>query len=303
MRSVNSERLRSAQARGVSASPGPSRWAFRMTRAWKKAWVRQLVMCGLPMVLVVGVGLRLAADPSVHAWVATQKANVIARLSERPEFMIAAVEVSGASPEVTREVREVAAVSPGMSSLVLKVAELKPRIEALGPVKAAHVTLGSDGVLKIHVTERVPAALWRQRDGRLWLVDRDGALVARAMTRRGYPELPVMLGKGAPDAVPEALDLMAAGQEIRDRLRAFVRVGERRWDLVLDEELRIMLPEENSSAALSRVMAWHYGEDVLDRGLGAIDMRLEDRPTLRMTPEAHEAHRLRSAAGESGEDT
>lgn len=319
MRSMNLERMRAAQARdkavgsgqasgqasGAAAgpAPGPSRWAFRATRAWKKLWVRQLVLGVVPLVLLVGIGLRLAADPGVHAWAAAQKEAVIGKLSERPEFAIQAVHVTGASADVTREVTEVANVFPGMSSLLIKVADLQATVEELGPIKAAHVTLGSDGVLKIHVTERIPAALWRTDEDLLWLVDREGALIQRAITRRGYPELPVVLGEGAPDAVAEALDLMAAGEEIRERLRAFVRVGERRWDLVLDRDLRIMLPEQEPGAALSRVMAWHYGEDVLDRGLAAIDMRIGERPVLRMTEEAAEAHRLRSVAGESGEDT
>lgn len=323
MRSMNMDRLRATQARekaplpgaasrstlkpasrsASGSAPGPSRWTYRVTRAWKKPLVRQLVLGVLPLAVLVGAGLRLAADADVHAWVGAQKNAVIAKLSERPEFAIQAVHVAGASEEVTRAVVEVANVAPGMSSLRIKVAALKAEVEKLGAVKAAHVTLASDGVLKIHVTERIPAALWRTDEDLLWLVDREGALIQRAITRRGYPELPVVLGTGAPGAVAEALDLMAAGDEVRERLRAFVRVGERRWDLVLNRDLRIMLPEREPGAALSRVMAWHYGEDVLDRGLTAIDLRVGARPVLRMTEEAAEAHRLRSVAGESGEDT
>ncbi|MFK7943881.1 MAG: cell division protein FtsQ/DivIB, partial [Paracoccaceae bacterium] len=190
MRSMSEERMRAAQSRPSNVGPGPSRLAFKAARAWKKVWVRQLVLGAVPLAIVVGLGVRLAADPAVHAWVAAQKDAVIARLSERPEFAIKAVHVTGASSDVTREVTEVAAITPGMSSLRLKLADLQPLIEAIGPVKAAHVTLSSDGVLNIHVTERVPAALWRDGADHLWLVDREGALISRAVTRRGYPDLP-----------------------------------------------------------------------------------------------------------------
>lgn len=308
MRALSTERLRvrqagsTAQGRTGAAGPGPSRWAYRLARLWKKTWVRQAVLGGVPLAVLVALGVRLAADPEVHAWVAAQKDAVIARLSERPEFSIQAVHVTGASPDLTREVAEVAAVSPGTSSLRLNLGELQPRIEALGPVKAAHVTLGSDGVLKIHVTERIPAALWRDGEDRLWLIDREGALIARAVTRLGYPDLPIVLGQGAPVAVAEALEVLATGAEIRGRVRALVRVGARRWDMVLDRDLRIMLPEDAPADALARVMGWRY-DSVMDRGLAVIDMRLGERPTLRMNAEAAEAHRLRNAARADGEDT
>ena len=68
--------------------------------------------------------------------------------------------------------------------------------------------------------------------------------------------------------------------------------------------MTILLPEDGAEEALSRVMAWHYGEKVLDRGLVNIDMRLPDRPTLRMTPEAHEVRRLRDTLRDgTGEET
>src|SRR5690606_6967422 len=101
----------------------------------------------------------------------------------------------------------------------------------------------------------------------------------------------------------EALSLFRAVPDLRPRLRAFVRVGQRRWDVVLDRDLRIMLPERGAEAALARVMALHYGEELLDRDLAAIDMRLGARPTLRLTPDALDILRLREAATGPGKET
>lgn len=302
MRAMRTERPRRA-GKAAGPGPGPSRLHFRAQRAWKKAWVRQCVLVVLPLVLAVGICLRLAADPAVHAQLAEIRAQAIQQLSARPEFSVRELRVTGASEDLERAVHEVVQLTPGMSSLTLKVAELKPGIEALGAVKTAHVTLGSDSVLRVHITERVPAVLWRDSDDKLWLMDREGALIERAVTRLGYPELPVVLGEGAADAVAEGLALLAGAAEIRPRLRALVRVGERRWNLALDRDLTIMLPEEAPAAALSRVIAWHYGEEVLDRDLAVIDMRIAARPTLRMTPEALDIYRLRQAAEDAGEET
>ena len=113
-----------------------------------------------------------------------------------------------------------------------------------------------------------------------------------------------MIGDGAEKAVDQALSLFHSFPDLQPRLRALVRVGERRWNIELDRGLTIMLPEQAPKDALARVMAWHYGEEVLERGLVAVDMRLPDRPTLRMNGKAHEILRLRDAVSDgAGEET
>ncbi|MEC3861953.1 cell division protein FtsQ/DivIB [Mesobacterium sp. TK19101] len=84
-------------------------------------------------------------------------------------------------------------------------------------------------------------------------------------------------------AVPEALALIEAAHPLRDRLRGLVRVGARRWDVVLDRDQRILLPDENPVQALERVIALDQALDMLSRDLVAVDLRLPHRPTLRMT--------------------
>jgi cell division protein FtsQ len=66
----------------------------------------------------------------------------------------------------------------------------------------------------------------------------------------------------------------------------------------------IKLPQTGSIEALSRIMALHYGEELLDRDIAVIDMRLPDRPALRMMPEAAETYQIRKAvAALDGKDT
>jgi len=177
-------------------------------------------------------------------------------------------------------------------------------VGAIGGVRDVQVTLDTDGILDIRVRERHARALWRDAEDGLWRIDNEGVAIGRAFDRAEYPRLPLVLGEGAAEAVAEALAIIAAAPDLRPRVRALVRVGRRRWNVALDRGLTIMLPEDAAGAALSRVMAWHYGDKVLDRGLAVIDMRLPERPTLRMQPRAYEILRLRDALGDgSGEET
>ena len=59
-------------------------------------------------------------------------------------------------------------------------------------------------------------------------------------------------------------------------------MGERRWDVVLDRDQRIMLPETGSVEALEQVIALDQAQDLLARDISVVDMRNAHRPTLRM---------------------
>ena len=67
---------------------------------------------------------------------------------------------------------------------------------------------------------------------------------------------------------------------------ANVRVGERRWDMVLDRDQRLLLPSDRPVQALERLLALDQAEDLLARDLVAIDLRDEKRPVLRLGEDA-----------------
>ncbi len=74
--------------------------------------------------------------------------------------------------------------------------------------------------------------------------------------------------------------------------------------MVLDRDMLVKLPAEKSAEALKQIMALHYAQELLDRDLAVIDMRLPERPALRMNPEAAETYQIRRAvAAVGGEET
>ena len=71
-------------------------------------------------------------------------------------------------------------------------------------------------------------------------------------------------------------------------MRGLIRIGDRRWDVVLDRDQRILWPERKRHAALERVIALQDAQDVLARDVASVDLRLPERPTVRMVPRARE---------------
>ncbi|MDD9977979.1 MAG: cell division protein FtsQ/DivIB, partial [Boseongicola sp.] len=140
------------------------------------------------------------------------------------------------------------------------------------------------------VTARIPVVGWRAEAGLLRLAP-EGPRGSEIAARTERPDLPLIVGVGADAAVGEALGLYAMANPIEERLRGFVRVGERRWDLVFDRQQRVMLPATHPETALAKVIALDTSQDLLARDIAAIDFRNPNRPVLRLTEGALDALR------------
>jgi cell division protein FtsQ len=282
------------QGAPVKRDPAPSRWAYRIHRIWLTPVYRALLRIGLPTFLLLFAAGWYISNPT-NRFAIIETANEIRRSIEtRPEFTVKLMAVEGASPVLDLAIRDIVAVEFPVSSFDLDLEALQANIAAFDVVQNVALRIRPGGVLEIAVTEREPVLVWRHKGG-IDMLDATGHRVASLKDRGARPDLPLIVGQGAGVAVDQALDLLAAADPIAPRLRGLVRVGERRWDLVLDQDQRIMLPDIAPIAALEQVLALDEAQDVLARDLTHIDMRNPARPTLRMTqPAVEELRRIRS---------
>ncbi len=264
----------------VKRDPAPSRLSYKLNRLFMRGGVKLFLRYGLPVLILASVAAFWASDPVRVQEAKDRFAELRRQVEERPEFMVRMMAVENASSPVSADVREVLSLDFPVSSFDLDLDELRDRIEELDAVASAFVHVRGGGVLTVTVTERVPAAVWRNDDG-LELIDPEGHRVVGLASRVERPELPLVVGKGADAAVGEALELFAAAGPIADRLRGFLRVGERRWDVVLTQDQRILLPEVGALQALYRVIALDGTQDLLARDISVVDFRNPQRLVVR----------------------
>jgi len=267
--------------------PAPSRLAYKLNRLMLRRGTRVFLRYGLPVLVVASLGVWWASDEARVQDARDRVAEVRRQIEERPEFMVRMMAVEEASPRVARDVREVLSLDFPVSSFDLDLTALRGRVEELDAVAEAAVRVRTGGVLEIAVVERVPVAVWRDDEG-LVLIDGEGHRVVGIEDRASRSDLPLLVGQGAEDSVAEALVLYGASAPIRDRLRGFLRVGNRRWDVVLDRDQRIHLPERDALRALEKVIALDSAQDLLARDISAVDFRNPHRPVIRLGAAATE---------------
>ncbi|MCE6951646.1 cell division protein FtsQ/DivIB [Cereibacter sphaeroides] len=293
--------MQSLSAPPPRRDPAPSRWAYRAQRLWLTPMFRTSLRVGVPVLAVVAVVALIFASAERRAAMAGAFTGLIDGFQQRPEFMVTLLSIDGASPELSDRIRATLALKLPLSSFDIDLTAARARIESIDAVASAEVRVRSGGVLEVRVTEREPAVIWRREDG-LVLLDETGRRVDDLAFRGERADLAVIAGEGAERAVPEALQILAAAKPILTRVRGLVRMGERRWDIVLDRGQRILLPVEDPVAAVERMIVLDEAQDLLERDVISVDLRIKDRPVLRLAPFALGEIRRARGIDTSGSD-
>lgn len=175
----------------------------------------------------------------------------------------------------------------GGSLLHFSIEEARARIEGLGWVRSASVMRLLPDTISISIREREPAAVW-QLKGVLYLIDDSGAVI-REVDAGEYANQPLIVGAGAPEAAGGVLKALAGKKELQERIYALVRVGERRWDMRLRNDIEIKLPEKNFEDAIADLELLQSAQRTLDQPIKYIDLRDPERMVVKKRNEPDSA--------------
>jgi cell division protein FtsQ len=208
-------------------------------------------------------------------------------LANAAGFRITSVTINGRKQLTQDEVLAIGGVNGRSSLLFLDAASVRDSLKANPWIADATVLKLYPGALQVNITERQPFALW-QENGKLSVIADDGAVLEPYVTRR-FASLPLVVGKGAETRARDFLALVAKYPAVNDQLKAAIFVGERRWNLRFKDGLDIRLPETDVGNALAALVKYDREDKLFSRDITAIDMRLPDRLTVRLSDEAAKA--------------
>lgn len=142
--------------------------------------------------------------------------------------------------------------------------------------------------LKIHLIERKPIAIW-QNKGHFNLINAQGEIISSheiSVEKEGhiFRKLPLIVGEDANKTANLLIETIHSYPKLEERISALMRVGQRRWNIILKNKTVIMLPEGAEKSALAHLETYEEAFQLLDRPIPSIDMRLPDRMTVHLLP-------------------
>lgn len=201
-------------------------------------------------------------------------------------FALEDVQVSGNVETSDIDILQQLGLDGSTSVVAIDAHAARERLMELPWVTDAHVQKIYPRGLMVRLVERKAVGIWQHGDA-LSLIDVRGDVIAPLAGAR-HTDLPLYVGLGADRHSDELEARLLFHPELRARVKAAIRIADRRWDLRLDNGVTISLPEDNVGDALKRFATFEAGRDVLSRDITAVDLRLDDRIALRLSEAALE---------------
>jgi cell division protein FtsQ len=190
-------------------------------------------------------------------------------------FRVDQVLLAGRSHASAEEVKAALAVTQGSPIFSYRLTDLKAQLEKIAEIDTVRITRQLPNQLVVTIEERIPVAWW-QKDGVQRLIDAKGVVLARERYR-GTKGLPVVVGEDAPEHIGALMTLLETTPSLKTDVVAAVRVGARRWNVQLKNEMTVMLPEEKPQEAWERFAKLVEKEALFSKAIRSVDMRIEDR--------------------------
>ena len=258
------------------------------THASKKAKTSQfshrisLILMGIILIISFISAIFVKYKPHAHLLQFGQK--VLDTTAQHLGFVTRQIIIQGQTHLTQEEIMQKAMLSTNVPLHRIKLEEVAQRLSQLSWVEQVFVKRIWPESILIKVIERAPVALW-QMNKKLHLVDKQGnVIIAPSLSKFYY--LPHIMGAKAPLHIHELMKILQSYSLLNQRITSRVFIDERRWDLIIDEKVRIKLPEKNIEKAVAHLETLRKKGHINSDDIISIDLRIEDRTYFELTPSA-----------------
>jgi cell division protein FtsQ len=260
--------------------------------------LRRVALWGAPLALAAGLGAGavLSGATQLHGSSKDFASSVLA-LTGRLGLVVNDIVVEGRATTDTATILDALGARAGTPILAVDPSRAKRQLEALPWVRSATIERRLPGTLLVRLVERRPLAVW-QHDGKQELIDRDGTVIPVTDLSR-FAKLPTMVGDDqARHGAAQLIDTLANEPDLAARVTAAVFVGDRRWNVRIDNTIDVLLPDDDMAGAWARLAQLERTNRLLQRDVQTVDLRLPDRLVMRVTntqkdaPAAKKPHSL-----------
>jgi cell division protein FtsQ len=210
--------------------------------------------------------------------------SVVKDTTSKLGFAVGEIKISGHKETSEIDILQELGLDGGTSLIGFDTEAARQRIQKMPWVASAQVTKLYPNGLSVKVSEKTAFALWQHQDS-VSLIEGSGKEIAGFDDER-YLGLPLIIGEGANLKAHEIIEAMAAFPGIASQVKAYSLVGARRWDLQLKDGLTLKLPEQDAGAALAAAAKLESEQGLFGRDIETVDMRISDRITVQLSPEA-----------------
>ncbi len=161
--------------------------------------------------------------------------------------------------------------SRGDNTFAISLDNVNERIYSQPEIKSSAVRRLGSGKLEIMVEKYEPVAHWT--DGEFYYpVTENGIVISRPQQEKPANSF-IFVGSGLNNLLP----VIKSAKPLFGKINYIERIEERRWDIYTNDGLRILLPEKDVMAAVSKLVILEKEHQILSKDIKSLDMRDNNR--------------------------
>lgn len=190
-------------------------------------------------------------------------------------FQIKNVIIDGRVRTSSDEVLKALQVREKSPSYQYDIHQALERIKQLTWVHGARIERRLPDTLYVKLVEKHPIGFWQEKS-KTYLVDQEGTLIGQ-FPLKDFPGYIVATGAEAPKHLPRLIKTLAQYKAINAKTTGAIYVSKRRWDLILQNSLRVKLAEDDILASLTKLDQILHDNKVQLQEVASIDLRASEK--------------------------
>jgi len=255
--------------------------ATRFFNAWFYSKMkRKKVLLGMVLFGIISAFYVFNENKYLESQLRGKLIEVSGNISKAAGLIVQEVVVEGRSKTRKNALLQALQVSEGDNILTINIKEMKDRINKLPWVKFARIERHFPNKISLTLVERTPMARW-QTNRMLKLIDDHGDVIP-VVDLTSFSNLPIIIGKNAPKIAGQILRTLSNEPHLFRRVKSLTLVSDRRWDVELDNQINVHLPEKNPGKAWTHLATVEQGHNIFGDQVQGIDMRLENQLIIKI---------------------
>ena len=276
-----------------------SRVNYRLERLWLTPIIRGLIRYGIPVFLIIIICCAYFSKSDNLDIFKVSWREFRENIKNRPEFLINLIKIDGVNHRISNEIRSVMNLDLPISSYDFDLENIKSKVQLMNIVETANLFI-ADNIIHVEILEREPSIIWQNNDN-LEILDANGISISSVNSRDKHLNLPLIAGQGANKHVKEALFIYHHNLIFSEQLIGLVRVGNRRWNMDLINNRRVMLPSEGVNKALKKMIELNFVYEFSSKNFNVLDFRNINRVIIRKNNEPTRTIEIKLDKLEKGE--
>jgi cell division protein FtsQ len=176
--------------------------------------------------------------------------------SERFGYVVKEVEISHEnSPDYCIKLDEQAILSryEGQALILFSSSDLKEETEAIDCIDKLNLRKIPPSKIKLSISYKVPVAIWQ--NGKVFYFVTAAGEVMEIRDNKNLNSFILVTGSDAPEKVTDLMKFISIDKDLFAKISSASWVGNRRWNILFDNDTKVMLPEDSPEKAWNKLLS------------------------------------------------